>query len=290
MAKINLKFSEWLFLIGLMPLKPKEMREMFRSRLTGNFDLREADQICRLCLEEIDQVGGNVFALNEKELLPEKYEEVLQQLEQGIPVQYALGSAHFYGLKLKLYSSVLSPRPETEELVSWLLSEWKQDGLSLVDIGSGSACIALAVKYRRMSWMVTALDISDSALGLCKENSDILQLPLKTISADVLHDPVPEADIWVCNPPYIPQSESAVLSDLVLRNEPSLALFVPDEDPIIFYRHIVQQARKRTKVIYFEIHEDMELLLSKFLNSESLKFEYRKDMQDKLRMLKVELL
>jgi release factor glutamine methyltransferase len=134
------------------------------------------------------------------------------------------------------------------------------------------------------------LDISDSALGLCKENSDILQLPLKTISADVLHDPVPEADIWVCNPPYIPQSESAVLSDLVLRNEPSLALFVPDEDPIIFYRHIVQQARKRTKVIYFEIHEDMELLLSKFLNSESLKFEYRKDMQDKLRMLKVELL
>ena len=181
-------------------------------------------------------------SLSESELL--KVYLPLKRLIAGEPLQYILGEVRFHGLRLKVDRSVLIPRPETEELVDLIISTANKPPARIVDIGTGSGCIALALKKAFPSAEVIAIDTSSEALDLAKRNGDDNDLDVQWMEADVL-DPsfaLPTADLVVSNPPYIPSSEEGSLATHVTDHEPYTALFVPDDDPLLFYRVIAANA------------------------------------------------
>lgn len=187
----------------------------------------------------------------------------VEKLKEGMPVQYVIGEVDFYGLKLKVNNSVLIPRPETEELVDLIVKENKErSGLKILDVGTGSGCIGLSLAKSLSSSLVTAIDVSTQALEIASENA--IKNKIKNIEfteMDFLKEKFPlgkEFDLIVSNPPYISQSESAGMADHVLKFEPHLALFVPDENSLVFYKKIAGLADENLKnkgTIYLEINE-----------------------------------
>lgn len=212
-------------------------------------------------------------------------------LEQE-PIDYIVGNTEFYGLRFKVGREVLIPRPETEELCEWIISEENKAGLKVVDIGSGSGCIAITLVTHLINAKVYACDVSAAALSLCTENAVLNSATIDTKCFDVLKQfPFEEKlDIIVSNPPYVLKSDKSEMEKNVLDYEPHLALFVEDNDPLLFYRKIAEQAKLHLNPngrLYFEIHErysiDIQSLLSKMGFSN---IEVRKDAQDKDRMVR----
>ena len=181
-------------------------------------------------------------ALSESELL--QVYDPLKRLQAGEPLQYVLGHVHFHGLRLAVAPGVLIPRPETEELVYRLVEEGG-DPQCIVDLGTGSGCIALALQRAFPRAKVTGVDVSPDALAIARSNGALHGLAVKWVLAD-LRDPdllLPDGtDLVVSNPPYVPLSEAPSLSEHVREHEPGLALFVPDDDPLLFYRRIAAAA------------------------------------------------
>jgi release factor glutamine methyltransferase len=170
------------------------------------------------------------------------------------------------GLTLQVSPAVLIPRPETEELVQWILDEYhnRPDGFSIADLCTGSGCIAIALKNKLRRCDVYAVDISTEALEVAKTNAENCSVDVHFIQADLLHDtaPIPNCLIMVSNPPYVKQSEKTVMHNNIVEHEPHLALFVPDEDALVFYRAIGQLALQKLKVggcLYVEINETLGL-------------------------------
>ncbi len=199
------------------------------------------------------------------------WQQALIQLQEQEPIQYITGHAEFYGRNFKVSPSVLIPRPETEELVDKIIQKHQASSdLRILDIGTGSGCIAVTLAAELNGSEVTGMDISEAALRLAQENATVLKTPVKWIQADALLANWPFSDhyfdVIVSNPPYVRQSEKKQMQANVLNYEPALALFVADEAPLVFYEKIIQAAQTYLKPqgeIYFEINENFgEAVLS----------------------------
>ena len=185
-----------------------------------------------------------VFTLQQEVTEEEKQfvEEIFKKLANHIPAQYIIGHAEFFGMQLKVDERVLIPRPETEELVELILAENLKDNLKVLDIGTGSGAIALALAKNRPDWSVTAADISQDALELATENANVQNLNLSFIKSDCFFEISSKYDIIVSNPPYISREDQEEVGLNVLHSEPHLALFA-DEDGLAIYRRIAEDSK-----------------------------------------------
>lgn len=237
--------------------------------LAERFPQREAEQLMRILLEDLFDIDLKRQLMAPKlridELQYAQLENAVKQLLEGVPVQYVTGKAYFDGLLFQVNESVLIPRPETEELVQKVSAGIPSDRpLRIWDIGTGSGCIAIALAKRFPLAKVIALDVSEAALETARQNALLNEVRVEFVCDDVLN---PQSEIWnqpvdfvVSNPPYIRESEKATMERNVLEHEPHTALFVPDEDPLLFYRQILTLAKPQLSsdgFVWFEINEAM---------------------------------
>ncbi len=278
-------------------MNSKEARQLIHSGLTAFYTDSELRVITRALFEDLLKLK-HATAFSE-ELLNTKQvhtlNKAISRLAKDEPLQYVTGKAHFFNLEFDVNTAVLIPRPETEELVEWVMEEMisckhSSKPISLIDIGTGSGCIAISLKKNNPSWDVNAMDVSESTLKVAKHNATKHQAEINFICDDVTRPQLDysEFDVIVSNPPYIPLSESAALHRRVTSFEPHLALFEPDDEPLLFYRHIIQFAKKylsKTGFVIVEIHQDNAVksaaLFENFFNEVILK----KDISDNYRML-----
>jgi len=222
-------------------------------------------------------------------------QEYTNRLLQQEPVQYVLNQSWFGSLKLYVDNNVLIPRPETEELVEWIIANCKfpVSELKILDIGTGSGCIPISLKRRIRKADVWAIDISDAALYVAKKNASALGTPVNFRQLDILDETswnsLPSFDIIISNPPYVPGKDKKQMQPNVLKYEPGIALFVPDNDALLFYKAITRFAKQHLTTdgnLYFEIHEDLGNDTMDLLQSEGFLPELKKDMQQKDRMIR----
>jgi release factor glutamine methyltransferase len=200
--------------------------------------------------------------------------KIVSELKENKPIQYILGETEFYGLPFKVTPDVLIPRQETEELADWIIKENKGTGLRILDIGTGSGCIAIALAYHLANCTVEALDVSAEALNVARENALLNKISINFFQYDLLND-LPglhfsNYDLIVSNPPYVCEFEKGLMQPNVLDFEPHLALFVPDEDALIFYKAILNFAKRHLNPggkIYFEINEKLGTELKGLIES-----------------------
>ena len=240
------------------------VRDLFKEynrRLQILYSPQEAESLSFWLLEHFLGIR-RIDILQDKQVEPPSaLEEALLQLEKGYPIQYVTGYAPFYGREFQVNPSVLIPRNETEELVHLILAENPEKGLHLLDIGTGSGCIPITLALEMDDPVITAVDVSESALELASQNAaEHEKAAVNFIHCDVLQDelPVCDLDIIVSNPPYVRESEKAYMHSNVLDHEPHLALFVPEDNPLVFYKAIAskgQSALKSGGKLYFEINE-----------------------------------
>jgi len=263
------------------------------NALRSRYGEREAHNLARLLVE--DGLKRSLFQPERLLTQPdqERFEALLAPLRQGRPIQYVLGEAHFYGLVLEVNEAVLIPRPETEELVHWILAEEKQNTLTALDAGTGNGCIPLALKKKRPAWAIWAADIHEDALLVARRNAERLGLEVHFLRLDLLDDSswdeLPGLDILVSNPPYIPPSERHLMPPQVLQFEPESALFTTEEDPLQFYRALAglgQQKLESGGRIYLECNEFRVHNVADILRAHGYrKIWIQADMQGKNRML-----
>ena len=265
----------------LMPLYPaSEISSFIRLILEKVYRLSYTEQV----ILKHEQLAGNKF---------QEVERIVARLKQFEPIQYILGETEFYDLTLKVNPAVLIPRPETEELVAWILETERTPGARILDIGTGTGCIPLALKSGLPEAHVFGVDISESALETARGNAALNQLDVQFFQHDILDWKSAEwerFDVIVSNPPYVRESEKQLMEANVLKHEPTGALFVSDEDPLIFYRTIAEFAKAQLRnegILFFEINEylgkEMKALLEGF-GFESI--ELRKDLQGRDRMIR----
>lgn len=223
-----------------------------------------------------------------------KFEDALLRLLKHEPIQYIIGETEFFGLKFKVNKNVLIPRPETEELVDWILKDLKSSGkkeLSILDIGTGSGCIAISLAKELPNARVSAMDISDGALQIASSNAKMNNVEIDFILQDILKTTeLPEKyDLIVSNPPYVRELEKKEMQRNVLENEPEMALYVKDLEPLIFYQKITKLAEtglKQGGSLYFEINQYLGKETAEILSSSGFKSFSGKDIFGNDRMLK----
>lgn len=255
-----------------------ELNNQIISALTPNLGANEAKATARLLLEDDLGVTREMLVLRGDRVLEpetvERYARFIKQIEDGVPPQYLIGSAHFMGMDLKVTPAVLIPRPETAELCDIIIDHANEaSDLHVADLGTGSGCIALALGRGLVFPHIDAVDISADALAVARENATKLGVDIDFIQEDILKglpEPAAPYDIIVSNPPYIAEKEKAAMEPRVLDHEPAQALFVPDTDPLEFYRVIAQWAQKALKpdgTLYFEINpiysDELQRLMSR---------------------------
>ncbi len=305
-----------------MNKKIKDYRTQFIQELSSIYDVGEAESFFYLILEEKQKLKRIDLALNpdltfsNEEI--EYWNSILEQLKKEIPIQYLLGKTSFYGLELEVNSNVLIPRPETEELVDWIIQSQKlsfdsaQDHstkLKIVDIGTGSGCIAISLAKSILNAQVFAIDVSEKALATAQKNAVMNEVEVNFIMADILKindlkklptshrrpEPVEGSlptyfDMIVSNPPYVRELEKAEIKKNVLDNEPHLALFVEDNDALIFYRKIAELAKKNLSPngqLFFEINQYLGKEMIELLENIGFKnVELRQDIHGNDRMIR----
>lgn len=234
----------------------------------------------------------NADITSKEEVLLRQYTERLLQHE---PVQYILNESWFCGLRFYVDKNVLVPRPETEELVEWVVSNCKfpVDQLRILDIGSGSGCISVSLKRRIRRAEVWGCDVSDAALAVAKKNAESLGTDVNFVQLDFLDSTtwqaLPSFDIIISNPPYIPAKDKKDMQPNVLLHEPATALFVPDNDPLVFYKAIAEFGKthlNKAGSVFTEIHESLGERTLEIFKSAGYKSELKKDMQQKDRMIR----
>ena len=277
----------------------KEIKSSFRIELYPFFDEQEIDSFFYLVLEKFHQLKRVDLALqpnlkvSESELV--EWKLVLEQLKNQKPIQYILGETFFCDLVFKVNEHTLIPRPETEELVYWILEEIKKQNKfnsTIVDIGTGSGCIPISLKKNLPESTVFAIDISEEALKVANENAKMNEVDVQFMQKNILEtsDLQNQFDVIVSNPPYVRQLEKAEINTNVLAFEPHLALFVSDEDPLIFYRKIAELAQQNLKpngLLFFEINQYLGKETVSLLTDLGFKnIELRKDIYGNDRMVK----
>lgn len=267
---------------------------MLWKMLEERYGMNEAKAVVRYLLEM-------KYGLSLADILCEKTDSVnirelsndMERICEGVPVQYVVGKTLFAGRCFEVSSDVLIPREETAELCRWITEEWKNDTCRILDIGTGSGCIAITLSLDIPGSQVVAWDISEGALSVARKNAEALQTEVVFCRQDILDEKAPKEtkyDIIVSNPPYICYQERDEVDEHVLNNEPSLALFVPDNDPLLFYRAIMDYAKhvlKDTGMIFFEINpHHVEALQQLGMAMGFTLQEVRQDSFGKLRMLR----
>jgi release factor glutamine methyltransferase len=281
-------------------MRIKEYRSQFIQELTPIYDEGEAESFFYLILEEkrqlkrIDLVLDPELVFLEKEMV--SWNSILEQLKLEIPIQYLLGKTSFYGLDFEVNENVLIPRPETEELVEWIIKgNLKSEGfkdLKILDIGTGSGCIAISLAKNMPNAKVYAIDISEKALATAKKNALLNKVDVTFITQNILEteDLKQQFDIIVSNPPYVRNLEKQEIKKNVLDNEPHLALFVEDDDALIFYKKIAVLAQKNlleNGLLFFEINQYLGKDMIKLLEKMNFKnIELRKDIYGNDRMIR----
>ncbi|MGB0931056.1 MAG: peptide chain release factor N(5)-glutamine methyltransferase [Chitinophagales bacterium] len=282
-----------------------QSRQQLQQALQEIYEVEEAKAIAQIVLESVLQMNRLSLQINKNQsLTATQFQElngIIPRLLQKEPVQYVLGEADFYGLQLKVTPAVLIPRQETEELVHWIIesisasihqrSSMSSD-FSILDIGVGSACISLALKKALPIVQITGIDVSEKALQIAQENSDKLQLPIHLQKIDVLNRTLwgllPKFHLIVSNPPYICESEKELMNNNVLEYEPSLALFVPDKNPLIFYKAIADFAllkMHKNGLLFFEVSEHFAEDCREMLIGKGFQAKLKKDINGKARMI-----
>ena len=267
-------------------------------QLRSIYDEREAANIADWVVERItgikriDRITDRQKQLDK--ITVQQLNNVQQQLLSHKPVQYVLGEVWFFKMKLKVNEHVLIPRPETEELVEWVVDEFRMhsSGLRILDIGTGSGCIPIAVKRELPAAEVFAIDISEYALSVAKENADAQNAVINFLKLDFINETawgsLPSFDIIISNPPYIPEKEISSLPENVVEYEPHLALFVTDEDPFVFYKKIAAFSNGHLKdggKIFVEINERYAEEVKLIFEENHFTTETRKDMYGRERMI-----
>ncbi|MBI2282097.1 MAG: peptide chain release factor N(5)-glutamine methyltransferase [Bacteroidetes bacterium] len=266
------------------------------------YDDREAANICDWVLEQVTGQKRIDRLINKQATLPEeqvtRLQQIIAELQTHRPVQYVLGEAWFAGMRFFVDESVLIPRPETEELVEWIVTEYgrqdkEQRTRSILDIGSGSGCIPIALKKKLQHHQVSSIDISEAALSVARKNAATLTADIHFQQLNFLEErnwpALPVFDVIVSNPPYVKQSEQSAMAKHVLDFEPSVALFVQDEDALIFYRKIAAFGKThlgKGGAIFLEINEALGKVTVSLYEQEGYTTELRKDLQGKDRMIK----
>jgi len=238
-------------------------KKEIRQALTGYYSSEEINVFARYLLEKIVGVSSVGLLADWNRTLTaeqrEQFRQMTERLKTYEPIQYILGECYFSGLVFHVRPGVLIPRPETEELVLRIAEEWKGKEARLLDIGTGSGCIAIAIADRLPQCKVSAWDISLEALDIARENAVLNNLSIDLQQKNILEEPLGESfDVIVSNPPYVLEGEKEIMEPNVLRYEPAIAMFVPDADPLLFYRRIATlalQALTPEGTLYFEINQ-----------------------------------
>lgn len=279
----------------------KAVKSYFKDRLKDQFSESELRMMIKEAVMARLDLHSTEYLLSDEQLLSESdllyFRSIVKRLQSNEPFQHIIGHTTFFGLKIKTDPRALIPRPETEELVEWVLKTFEKDQqIRLMDLCTGTGCIALSLKSIRPDWTIEACDLSEGALALAQENCELNNLNLSLEAIDVLNPKDYQMitselyDCWVSNPPYIPICEREKMSENVTGFEPEMALFVPDNDPLLFYRSIAEQGREHLKnggMLFFEIHEDYGAETKQMLDSLGFsQIEIRTDLQGKERMIK----
>ena len=278
----------------------QEIKIFLKQKLSSTIDTVELTSLIGMLIEAVTGwnrmqqiVNVNTELTKEQQAQIEHY---AAQLLAGQPIQYILGKAWFMGSELMVNEHVLIPRPETEELVEWIISyaSIMNKPLSIVDIGTGSGCIPIALQLALPNCTVTGLDISKEALAVAQVNAKNLNATIEWMEEDILNTAALDTtyDIIVSNPPYIPLREKANMQEQVLNFEPSIALFVSNEDPLIYYRAIAKigkQSLSKNGQLFFEIHYDQGKAILALLDELNYHAELRQDSFGKNRMIRASL-
>ena len=269
-----------------------------RLELEKIYDAHEATAIAHELLEHI--TGKNKLQrITEKETLLDKIQEEefhkgIERLLQGEPLQYVTGIQWFMNKPFHVNKHVLIPRPETEELAQWIIDEWSdKKNIALLDIGTGSGCIPISLKLQLPNARITSIDISEDALKIAKRNADELKADITLLHRNFLNESnwqsIDTYNVIVSNPPYIPISEKDSLDKNVREYEPETALFVPDNDALLFYRKIALLGKEHLNekgAIYCEVHKDYAEQTKELFENSGYVSELRKDMHGNERMVK----
>ncbi|MDI1255019.1 MAG: peptide chain release factor N(5)-glutamine methyltransferase [Flavobacterium sp.] len=278
----------------------KIYRSLFIEALTPLYDAMEAESFFYLILEEKRQIKRIDLALQPdlefSDVEVSEWNTILEQLQLQIPIQYILGKSHFYGLEFAVNENVLIPRPETEELVDWIVKDCEfKSNLKVLDIGTGSGCIAISLAKNLPTADVFAVDISEKALETAKINAAANGVKVTFVEKNILEaeDLMEQFDIIVSNPPYVRNIEKEEIKQNVLGHEPHLALFVSDDDALIFYQKIADMAQKslsKNGILYFEINQYLGNEMIQLLEDKGFeKLELKRDIYGNDRMVKAVL-
>ena len=296
-------FAGTKLIVLLLNMRIKEAYQLLKSSISHWYDSRECSNIAELIMEDLTGwERSKRIIYHDQELSQDqlqRFEDYKSSLEMGKPVQYVLGSAWFSDMRFIVNEHVLIPRPETEELIEEIKkavaqkTDKQEHTIKAIDIGTGSGCIAIALKKYFPSWEVWGIDISNAALELAEKNAIANQTNVIFKKLDILteikNDQLPAFDVIVSNPPYIPQTDKTEMTAQVLEHEPHQALFVTNNDPLQFYKSIVEFSTYhllRGGRIFFETHSEFSNQVAKLLEENEFEgIQIKQDMQGKERMV-----
>ncbi|CAL2077916.1 Release factor glutamine methyltransferase [Tenacibaculum sp. 190524A02b] len=280
-------------------MRLKEYRISFNNQLISIYPQTEIDTFFFYLIEEYLGLHRIDYSLQPNFEIPENkqilFNTAIERLLKEEPIQYILGKTEFYGLTFKVTTDTLIPRPETEELVEWILKDTIENA-NMLDIGTGTGCIPISLKKHLPKATVSAIDISYKALEVAKQNAKINNTSIQFIESDILKiNNLPNTfDVIVSNPPYVRNLEKTEIKNNVLNNEPHLALFVEDKNPLIFYKKIADLATKHLKkggFLFFEINQYLGKETVEMLAIKGFKhIELKKDLFGNDRMIKASLI
>ena len=275
----------------------RDFRETFKRELEPGFPGSEIESFFFLLTEAYLKKSRLDLALQPDYELSESakilFENALEQLKKSVPIQYIIGETEFFGLNFKVNNAVLIPRPETEELVAWILQDLQNstESLSIVEIGTGSGCIPIALAKNLPFAEIYAMDISEKALEVARENARLNEVNINFKLQDILKAEAltQKYDVIVSNPPYVRELEKTEISENVLNYEPRQALFVDDHNALIFYKKITKLAKtalKKDGALYFEINQYLGFETENLIQEMGFETELKKDIFGNLRMIK----
>jgi release factor glutamine methyltransferase len=274
----------------------EKLQKSFLESADSEIERREALAIFWIMLFHVNQWSRIQFEMNKKEIVTSEkqlaFSAIEKRINTGEPIQYITGNTEFYGNRHNVTIDVLIPRPETEELVDWIISDQKtKKNQKYLDIGTGSGCIINSLALD-LKGDFRGLDISQKALSVAQGNAENLGLTVVFENTDILKSKEEglNLDVIVSNPPYIPFSDKSEMNKNVLDYEPEIALFVPNDDPLVYYKKIINYSLNNLNengALYFEIHESYSNELKVIIQYLNCEYKFRNDMQGKVRMLKI---
>lgn len=273
-----------------------QIKKIFHQQLKEIYIENEIDSLFFIALEYVTSISKIEYILQkEEEISEEKLIElkfILEELTKNKPIQYITKNAYFYGLNFYVNEKVLIPRQETNELVDWvLMSVTDSKPIKILDIGTGSGCIAITLKKNLPLSEVFAIDISNEAIQIAQKNANNNEVEINFLQKNILeiNDLQKKFDIIISNPPYVRELEKLEMAPNVLDNEPHLALFVPDNNPLLFYEKITEIALKNLTedgMLFFEINQYLSAETKKMIENKGFKnVTLRKDLQENYRMI-----